>query len=71
MSLWKQYPKGSPTHFWSKFMQNSLCTVEKSRPKICWLSYKIFKKLPKTNNNPRGENKPNLVTLCTDDDNSD
>jgi hypothetical protein len=56
MSLRKNRPKCSPSHFcqnlnleidlWKKVTQN------------------IFKKLPKENKSPIGENSPNLVTLC-------
>jgi hypothetical protein len=34
----------------------------KSSPKM-WVTSVIFKKLPKVNNYPLGENSPNLVTL--------
>jgi hypothetical protein len=38
--------------------------VEKSSQKI-WATLEIFKKVPKENNHPTGENSPNLVTLIT------
>jgi hypothetical protein len=37
-------------------------TVEKSSPSI-WAISVIFKKLPKVNNHPIGDNSPNPVTL--------
>jgi hypothetical protein len=43
---------------------NTLCssTVEKSSPKI-WATCVIFKKYPKVNSRPIGENWPNMFTL--------
>jgi hypothetical protein len=36
--------------------------MDKSSPKF-WTTSVFFKKLPKENNRPKGENSPNLVTL--------
>jgi hypothetical protein len=36
--------------------------VAKRSPQI-WATVEIFKKLPKVNNRPKGENSPDLVTL--------
>jgi hypothetical protein len=57
MSLWRNRPNCSPTSFFASF------TVEKSSP-IVWPTFVIFKKQPKVNNRPIGENSPNLVTLA-------
>jgi hypothetical protein len=43
--------------------------VEKSSPNI-WSTPVIFKKLPKENNHPMGENSPNPVTLLRVERNS-
>jgi hypothetical protein len=44
--------------------QNISVTVEKSSPKTL-AAFEIFKKLPKENYHPTGENSPNLVALVT------
>jgi hypothetical protein len=60
MSLGKNRPKRSPSHFWSKLIQNLNC-VEKQTNILGYSN--IFKKWPKESNRPIVENSPNLVTL--------
>jgi hypothetical protein len=52
----KKSPKMCPKSFLSKLIHNLyVCTVEKSSPRIC-AACVFFRKLPKDNNRPIGEN---------------
>jgi hypothetical protein len=56
-----------------RFFRPNFCitfTVVKSCPKISFASFVIFKNLPKVNDQQRGENWPNLVTLAGSDGDS-
>jgi hypothetical protein len=60
MCLWKYRPKSSPTHLLSKCLHYFY--LRKSSQKTLVVSIS-FIKLPKVNNDPIGQNSPNLVTL--------
>jgi hypothetical protein len=61
MSLRKNRPIVSPTQFLAKINTQLFPTIKSIQNKT--VTSEIFKKLPKENNNPLGENSPNLVTL--------
>jgi hypothetical protein len=61
MSLRKNRPIVSPTQFFAKINTQLFPTIKSIQNKT--VTSEIFKKLPKENNNPLGENSPNLVTL--------
>jgi hypothetical protein len=57
----KSRPKSGPNQLLPE-LHTLLILREKSSAKI-WAAFAIFKKLPKVNTRPLGENSPNLVTL--------
>jgi hypothetical protein len=59
MSLRRNRPKCSPTHFFVKSDAYVTCAVENSGAIIC-ATFEIFKRQPKVNNNLIGENWRNL-----------
>jgi hypothetical protein len=61
MSLWKNYPKCSSTHFF----KTTLTLTDYKSSSQTWDTSVIFKKLPRVNNRPVFENSPDLVTLAS------
>jgi hypothetical protein len=62
MSLWKNSPKCSPTHFCTQTLMHNLNRGESSQKRF----FLTFRKLPRVNNHPMGENSLNLATLIGD-----